>query len=108
MYADPAKEEAYRRLKVIRQRCNRKAAPQYQFYGALGVRCLLGVEEFFAWYATKPAGGGWTIGRRDHTKHYTIDNLMWQTQSEQTKERNQRHGLPVKPKRNPNYEIRRA
>lgn len=93
MYKDPWKQEAYTRLKVIRQRCNRKGHIHYRYYGGKGVRCMLSVEEFFDFYATKP-NGSWTVGRIDHSKDYTLDNIEWQTMQDQVKERNKRHGLP--------------
>lgn len=101
MYKDPKRAEAYKRLKVIRQRCNRAAADNYKFYGAVGIKCLLPVHEFLEWFMrTKPSSEGiWTIGRLDHNKNYTMDNIEWQLQKYQTSERNIRVGLPKYDKR---------
>lgn len=96
MYKDPWKNEAYRRLKVIRQRCNRKTHPMFAYYGGKGIKCLVSVEEFFQFFSTKPEGA-WTVGRIDHSKDYTLDNIEWQTAAEQLKERNARCGLPKDP-----------
>lgn len=99
MYQEDWKNAAYRRLKVLRRRCNSVTASNYQYYGAKGIKCLLEPQEFFEWYKCTKPKGNFTIGRKDHSKHYTIENIEWQSQSVQTKERNSRHGIPKSDKR---------
>lgn len=97
MYKDPRKEEAYRRWKVIRYRCNNPNAMHYRYYGGKGIKMEIPSKDFIDWYlANKPADTSqkWTIGRIDHTKNYTLDNIEFLTASDNIKERNARAGLP--------------
>lgn len=99
MFKEAWKNEAYRRLKTIRQRCSREGFLYYKSYGGRGIRCLIEVDEWFDFYKRTYPGQGWTVGRIDHSRHYSLDNIEWQLQSEQTRERNKRHGLPKYDKR---------
>jgi len=83
------------RLKQIRKRCNCKSDTGFKYYGAKGIKCLIPAQDFIAWYkATKPEVH-MHIGRIDHSKNYTLDNIEWQTNRDNAIERNNRCGLPV-------------
>jgi hypothetical protein len=98
MYADPLMEEAYRRWKVIRYRCNNPKAMHYRYYGGKGIKMKIPSKTFIEWYlCNKPKDSTkvWSIGRIDHDKDYTLDNISFITQSDNIKERNHRNGLPI-------------
>lgn len=84
-------------LACQRQRCNNPRNPDYKTYGAKGIRVEYGLVELFQWAESlnlRHKKEKWVIGRIDHSKNYSINNIEVQTPSENSKERMSRAGNP--------------
>lgn len=62
-----------------KSRCERPERPDYKQYGAKGIRVLYQKEEFVEWYIKQMHGRNidtkWHVGRKDHSLHYSFDNV---------------------------------
>ena len=78
------------------RRCNNKSYKGFKNYGAKGIKVDYTIKEFRVWYL-KNYKDGFVVGRIDHDKNYSIDNLTAEpSRSFSTKERNDRIGNPGK------------
>ena len=81
----------------MRRRCYDKACPAFKYYGAKGISVEFSLREFVAWYIDETKsfkGESPTVGRIDHSKNYSFDNMEIQSRSENSKERIRRLGTP--------------
>lgn len=74
-----------------RARCYNENHPYYPYYGAKGIRVKYETREFIGWYIAairkwKGSLDDVSVGRIDHKKHYSIDNIELQTRSENSRE----------------------
>ena len=83
-------------------RCYYKKCKSYKDYGAKGIRVEYTVREFIGWYLENIKGKKFKkrhVGRIDHSKNYSLDNIELQEASDNVKERNNRLGNPGKTHR---------
>lgn len=76
-------------------RCTNPKNVSYKFYGLRGIAVEYSREEFIQWFkknASADMRGNLSIGRIDHNKNYSLDNIEIQTRSENSKERQVRCG----------------
>lgn len=65
----------------INSRCGNPKDPKYKNYGALGIAVMVSQEEFIHWYCQKlekwvlPLKSA-SVGRVDHSKGYSLDNIQ--------------------------------
>lgn len=79
-------------------RCNNPKCERYEFYGAKGIRVKYTWEEFSNWYLDNIKlfkGKKPSVGRIDHNKNYTLDNIEIQSIFDNVSDRNDRHGPPT-------------
>lgn len=96
-----AAQKAYRIYIQQVGRCSNKNNPSFKTYGARGVRVQYTARQFIGWYlkelsafkGTTPA-----VGRIDHSKDYSFDNIEMVEMSNNAKERTDRLG-PVTDRR---------
>lgn len=75
-------------------RCNSKKSADYKNYGGKGIKVKYTRCEFIEWYQEKIKyfrGKTATVGRIDHNKDYTLDNIEIQSMSDNSKERHRRN-----------------
>lgn len=92
---------AYQCFNNQRRRCYTKTNPRYKDNGAKGIRVLYSVREFIYWYlenirhyeGTRPS-----VGRIDHSKDYSFDNIKIESLADNSMERIIRVG-PTRPRR---------
>jgi hypothetical protein len=92
---------AYYSWRNQRSRCNNPKCHAYKTYGAKGIRVEYTSREFLGWVLEnikKFNGNNPQIGRIDHSKNYSLDNIEIQSRSENCKERHRRCGPTVKRK----------
>lgn len=90
---------AYRRWLHQMDRCNNPKNPGYRHYGGIGIRVEYTSRQFVGWFLESlvefrkihPFENP-DIGRIDHNKNYSFDNIKMETDAENTKERNIRCG----------------
>lgn len=83
-----------------KRRCYTKTNPRYKDNGAKGIRVLYSKNEFIDWFVQnyKTFNGQRTsVGRIDHSKSYSIDNIRFESLAENSLERIKRVG-PTKPR----------
>lgn len=79
------------------QRCTNPNVRSYKHYGAKGLRVEYSKKDFIRWYeenAKEYDGKPPQVGRIDHEKGYSFDNIRLEGQSENAKERWTRKGRP--------------
>lgn len=104
MYKNPLKELAYKTYRRQVRRCSVPSNPSFKWYGARGIRVRYSFDEFWNWFETNYQtfnGNRPTVGRVDHSKDYTLDNIEMQSKADNTKERNDRCGNPHGGKKRP-------
>lgn len=73
-----------------KSRCENPKNNRYKYYGQKGIKVEYSFDDFWTWWEkNRPADAikkGLTIGRKDHNKNYTLDNIEIQTVSQNTKE----------------------
>lgn len=82
-------------------RCRNPKNPRYKDNGAKGIDVYYSMREFVAWYLIeidKFTGVAPSVGRKDHSKGYSFDNIQIESLSDNVKERIRRVG-PTKPYR---------
>lgn len=90
---------AYSSFHHQKQRCYNKHNIRYKNYGGKGVTVEYSVREFIGWYLEniiKFKGINPTVGRIDHARNYSFDNIEIQSKSDNSKERYDRLGSPIK------------
>lgn len=92
---DPIARKAKTAINHQRCRCNSPQHPYYKYYGAKGIRVEYDTREFMGWYIAeykKYQGSNPTIGRIDHSKNYTFDNIHFESREENSGESRTRNG----------------
>ena len=99
------KKTIYRRYTQQKQRCSNPNVEKYSTYGAKGIRVEYSFDELFEWFqeqykqfSSVPISK-LSIGRVDHSKNYSLDNIKLETVSNNSKERNKRLGTVIPPKK---------
>jgi hypothetical protein len=72
-----------------RARCYNPDHSYYKYYGAKGIRVEYDTRTFMGWYIEniqKFKGNNPTVGRIDHSKSYTLDNIEFQSREENSSE----------------------
>ena len=91
--------KAYKAWKDQRQRCNNPKNPRFYCYGARGIKVRYSPRELIAWYEIEYAKRStWNrpqIGRINHEKDYSLDNIELVECSDNVRERNARLGNPT-------------
>lgn len=85
------REIVFRRYCKQRERCNNPNADQYRYYGAKGIKVEYSFEEFWKWFQTESGYNGEdlhkiNIGRIDHNKNYSLNNIVLQSKTENLEE----------------------
>lgn len=82
------------------RRCYTKNNPRYKDNGAKGIRVEYTRQEFVNWYLKNYPSkkDKWSVGRIDHSKSYSLDNIRFETLAENSMERILRVGT-TKPRR---------
>lgn len=77
-------------------RCNNTNSKAFVNYGAKGIKVEYSAEDFIRWCIKNfPLDrSSICVGRKDHSKNYSLDNIQIETRSESTSERNERLGNP--------------
>lgn len=89
--------KAYRKFYRINARCSYPYHKSFVHYGAKGIKVEFSREEFIKWFVDVYKAKNLRnpdVGRIDHSKNYTIENIELIEKSENTKERNLRLGNP--------------
>jgi len=92
----------YKRFHHQLQRCGNPNDHRYHLYGAKGIKVEYTFQELVDWYdkhidSYKGGLDEMNIGRIDHDKGYSLDNIQLETKSENSKERNMRNPNKKKP-----------
>ena len=83
------------------RRCNSKNNPRYKDNGAKGIKVLYSKHDFIAWYIHNInfyIGDRPSVGRIDHAKSYSFDNIRIESLADNSMERINRVGT-TKPRR---------
>lgn len=78
-----------------RARCGNKNHAYYKYYGARGIRVEYDTREFIGWYIDnypKFKGSHPTVGRIDHDKNYSLDNIRFESREDNSSESVTRNG----------------
>lgn len=78
-----------------RQRCSNKNNNSYKTYGAKGIRVEYGPREFIGWWLAEYKKKKWhmaSVGRIDHSKNYSFDNIEMVEQADNALEMYERTG----------------
>jgi hypothetical protein len=78
-----------------RRRCYTPTNPRFKDYGAKGIKVEYKKAEFIAWYLKNYIefnGQISSVGRIDHSKNYSFDNIEFQSLAENSMERINRCG----------------
>lgn len=84
-----------------RRRCYNKKNPRYKTYGANGITVEYSLREFVTWYLQNIKtfkGKNPCVGRIDHLKNYSFENIRFESLAENSLERINRVGT-TRPKR---------
>lgn len=76
-------------------RCNNQKNPRYKDNGAKGIRVYYTARQFVAWYLDeieKYTGTQPSVGRIDHSKGYSFDNIRIESLADNSHERIERVG----------------
>jgi len=85
---------AYGAFKNARNRCQSSKNTYWKDYGARGIEFRLGTMQEFAERMLPTWVEGLTLGRIDNDGHYEYDNIRWETQTVQN--RNKRDNVMIK------------
>ena len=75
---DPVIKRAHTAFVNIQMRCENKKSSAYPYYGALGIKYLFNVRELIGWYVEQQSKKNLSkpsLGRIDHSKDYSFENL---------------------------------
>lgn len=95
MAALPAR--AYQSWQDQRKRCLNKKSRAWKWYGAKGIRVEYSSRDFIGWYLAEYKKRKWispTVGRIDHSKNYSFENIEMQEALDNSRERTDRLGSP--------------
>jgi len=87
-------KKAYSSYKNQKIRCENKSVRPYRDYGKKGIRVEYTVREFVGWYLEnikKFKGQDPVVGRIDHARNYSLDNIEIVSRSENSKEATERN-----------------
>lgn len=90
-----AEQKAYISFWSQTARCYKKDNKDYHAYGAKNIKIKYSVREFIGWYVYEFSKKTWedpTVGRIDHSKNYSFDNIEMQERGDNTKEMIRRRG----------------
>lgn len=93
----PVVKKAYDTWATQRQRCRDPKTESYPHYGARGIKVEYTSREFIDWFLKESEGrdlSQLSVGRKDHDKNYSLDNIEMVTKSENSSERYKRAGHP--------------
>lgn len=97
----PLEKRAYAIFYGQKARCYSRNNPSYRDYGAKGIRVENTVREFIPWWIGEFQKQPWVIpsvGRIDHSKNYSFDNVRMEEKAANIRERNERLGNPTRRK----------
>lgn len=100
-YATPKVRKAVECFRNQVARCNNPKNPRFKDNGAKGIKVDYAVREFVGWFLIaieKYHGVSPSVGRKDHSKGYSFDNIQIESLADNSTERIQRVG-PTKPRR---------
>lgn len=95
---EPKVLKAYNAWKNQGARCNSRRSKSYVTYGAKNIKRLYSSREFISWFLLN-AGEDWetcVVGRIDHNKSYSLDNIQIETKSQSLVEMITRHERRIK------------
>jgi len=93
-FKDMETERIHNRYKALKKRCNNPRARGYKYYGGKGIRVEFTFKEFKEWFLANMKDG-YTIGRIDHDKNYTLNNIRCESMREQVIECNIRNARRI-------------
>lgn len=85
-----------------RARCLYKKDKSYKWYGAKGVLVTYSKREFISWYIKEYTSCSFekpSVGRIDHSKNYSLDNIEMQEHRENSRDGMTRSGQNLKNKK---------
>lgn len=87
--------KAYRTWISQRYKCSKPTSQDYKYYGAKGIKVKYAARPFIAWFLNQAST--WPhksicVGRKDHSRDYSFDNIRLETHSDSSKERISRLG----------------
>lgn len=111
MLLDPTKmtkaqKQGYVSWANQRSKCNNPKNPDFKYYGAKGIRVEYSSRQFVLWWLKNLKRRKWTqptVGRIDHDRNYSFDNIVMQERIENSSERCRRLGRPVPAKTAPKF-----
>jgi hypothetical protein len=81
------------------RRCYDISCKEFPWYGAKGIRVEYSFDDFLSWWIQEkdlnPHLEKYSVGRKDHTKNYSLDNIELVSKSQNSKERINRKGTPI-------------
>lgn len=84
-------------IKAQRDRCNREKNASYKSYGAKGIKVEYTTRQFVGWFIANIGEASLntvSVGRINHSKNYTIDNIAIETISSNSSESAKRNRHP--------------
>lgn len=81
-----------------KKRCENKSCKAYKWYGGKGITVEYNLEQFVLWWLSKPIVENPSVGRINHEKNYTLNNIELVSRSQNSKERILRSGTPKQRK----------
>lgn len=85
----------------IKSRCENTSNNRYKWYGAKNIKLEIAHKEFVSWYLLQNNNKDFirpSVGRIDHSKNYSLDNIELVETSQNSKERIKRLGTPTSKK----------
>lgn len=96
---DPLVKFAFSSYRNQKNRCLNSNVRSYSSYGAMGISVEYNFSDFLSWCKKNITSGllaaGATVGRVDHSKNYSLENIEAVTRSENSRERIFRSGVPM-------------
>lgn len=92
---DPLAKRAFGIWLAQVRRCSNANCKTFKTYGANGIRVEYGNRDFIGWWINEFKGRRWTrpsVGRIDHSRNYSFDNIEMVEHSENAREMYQRTG----------------
>ena len=91
-------EKANKAYSAQKTRCYNSNATQFKYYGGKGIKILYSKDDFIVWWLDHYKNFKGTeaqVGRIDHSKDYSFDNIEMVDKSVNCKERIRRNGTPI-------------
>jgi len=88
---NPIAKKAYETWRNQRARCNRPSSVNYKYYGGKGHKVEYSSREFLGWFIENYPGSekdlkNYVVGRINHEKNYSLDNIRFETKTVSTNE----------------------